>query len=107
MMTDTEARIAEFRAQALDRVLREKDAQRLVLNRAGVSSADLETIRRTLTQLAGVNLDDLKVPPGFNLLPDGSVGSVNQETPEWQRWSTANDFLEDCRHLGCVLARFV
>jgi hypothetical protein len=106
MTIDTETRMDEIRAQVQDRVLRERDAQKLVLNRADVSLKDLETTRRTLLALGLVNVDDLCVPPGFNLLADGTVGSINQDTPEWKRWSTASRFAEKCQQVGVVLARF-
>jgi hypothetical protein len=106
MTIDAEARMAELQAQVVERVLRERDAQRMVLQRAGVSLKDLETTQRVLMDLGRVNLSDLCVPPGFNLLADGSVGSVNERTPEWQRWSTASQFADDCQHVGAVLARF-
>jgi hypothetical protein len=104
--TDAEARMAELRARVEERRACEEAAWELVIQRAGVSLQDLATTRRTLMDLGYVILDDLCVPPGFNLLSDGEVGSVNAETPQWQHWSTAKTFVEDCQHLGDVLARF-
>lgn len=91
--------------RARERVERQASALALVLERAEVSIDDLDAARCVLRKLAVVELDDLKIPPGFNLLPDGSVGSVNNETPEWQLWSDANDFVVDANHLEIAMFR--
>lgn len=91
--------------RARQRVERQANALALVLQRAEVSSGDIETARAVLRKLALVELDDLCVPPGFNLLPDGEVGSINRNTPEWQFWSDAKDFVTDANHLEIALFR--
>lgn len=83
----------------------EFDALALVLQRADVSADDLETTAAVLRKLALVELHDLCVPPGFNLLNDGSVGSVNSKTPEWQYWATAQDFVNKANSLEVALFR--
>lgn len=86
-------------------VERETNALALVLKRADVSADDLDATRAVLRKLALVELDDLCVPPGFNLLADGEVGSVNKETPEWQAYQDASGFVQDANHLEIVLFR--
>lgn len=86
-------------------VERESDALALVLDRAEIRPSDLDVTRSVLRKLALVELDDLKVAPGFELLADGSVGSANTETTEWQYWRTAQDLVEDANHLEIALSR--
>jgi len=105
-MTGTQTRMEQLRTQAQERILRERESLKLVLARSGVSLDDLATARRVLMDLGRVDLRDLHVAPGFRLLGDGSVGSVDTDTAEWQHWSRANTFVEDCQSLGVVLARF-
>jgi hypothetical protein len=93
------------RAEIKARIGREWAARQMVIERAGVSKADLLAAARVLSAIANVNLDDLRVPPGFNVLPDGEVGSVNADTHEWQHWSTANTLREDAGHIANVLYR--
>ncbi|MEN4400041.1 hypothetical protein [Mycolicibacterium conceptionense] len=85
--------------QVRESVDRENSALALVLQRAELSEAELEAVRAVLRKLALVRLDDLRVPPGFNLLPDGEVGSVNSDTPEWRSYQTAKAFIDDADHL--------
>jgi len=96
----------DARAEIRARQEREAAAWQLVVERSGLGQEDLAHARHTLLELSRVNLDDLCVPPGFNLLPSGEVSSVNSDTPEWQHWSTAKTFAEDCHHVGVTLARF-
>lgn len=91
--------------RARQRVERQANALALVLQRAEVSSGDIETARAVLRKLALVELDDLCVPPGFNLLSDGEIGSVNSDTPEWQLWKDAKDLVDDANHLEIALFR--
>lgn len=93
----------EIMRQIRETVDRENSALALVLHRAELSEADLEATRAVLRKLALVQLDDLRVPPGFNLLPDGEVGSVNSGTPEWRSYQTAKTFIEDADHLERAL----
>ncbi|MDM2164673.1 hypothetical protein PP352_21220 [Mycobacteroides abscessus] len=79
---------------------REDAANRLVVGRSGVTQADLVITVRTLRALAAVNLDDLKVPPGFDLLPEGDVANANPETVEWQDWATAQRLMDQSAHLS-------
>lgn len=46
------------------RAVREDSALALVVQRAGVSAAEIETTRGVPRKLAQVDLDDLRVPPG-------------------------------------------
>jgi hypothetical protein len=77
----------------------------LVVARAGVSQADLIATHRTLRALGAVELDDLMVPPGFTLLPDGQVGQANTETQEWRDWSAAHQLAETSIDLASDLVR--
>lgn len=79
---------------------REREARQQLVKRAGVDYDDLVTTFRTLRALGAVNLDDLKVPPGFNLLADGEVGSVNCDTPEWLLWSALSHLAEDAAYIS-------
>lgn len=92
-------------ARGRERAEREADALALVLARAELSIDDVETAECVLRKLALVELDDLQVAPGFNLLCNGEVGSVNDNTPEWQFWSDAKDFIDDANHLEIALFR--
>lgn len=85
--------------QARERVEREMNALALVLDRAEISAEDLETTRAVLRKIALVELDDLCVPPGFNLLENGEVASVNQKTPQWQFYQDAQTFVGDANHM--------
>ncbi|MGL5441292.1 MAG: hypothetical protein ACRDDJ_02330 [[Mycobacterium] stephanolepidis] len=58
------------------------------------------TTFRTLRALGAVNLDDLRVPPGFDLLADGDVANANPETAEWQDWATAQRLIDQSAHLS-------
>ena len=94
-----EAREAEARAQQeQQRVVR-----RQLAIRADVSHEELGTTYRTLHKLGYIKLDDLMVPPGFNLLDDGEIGSVNTWTPEWRLWSDLKALAEDAQHLAGAL----
>ncbi|SHV73170.1 hypothetical protein [Mycobacteroides abscessus] len=95
-MDDLEGQLAAIRS----RYEREHAANRLVVMRSGVTQADLMTTVRTLRGLGAVNLDDLKVPPGFDLLPEGDVANVNPETVEWQDWATAQRLIDQSAHLS-------
>jgi hypothetical protein len=95
----------ERRAQIRDRIQREQAARAMVVARAGVSQADLLTTFNTLRALGEVQLDDLMVPPGFTLLPDGQVGEANTETQEWRDWSTAHQFAETSIEFASDLLR--
>jgi len=58
-----------------------------------------------LSRLGAVDLDDLCVAPGFNLLPDGSVGSINAHTPEYKLYAKLSDLVDAARRLGYELGR--
>ncbi|MBX9919114.1 MAG: hypothetical protein K2Y33_04675 [Mycolicibacterium frederiksbergense] len=83
----------------------QKQMRHQLVIRGEVGYDDVVTTYRTLRQLGLINLDDLKVPPGFNLLPDGEVGSVNSDTAEWQFWSGLNHLRDNAEHLSDVLMR--
>lgn len=95
----------ERRTKICERIEREQAARAMVVARSGVSQADLLTTFRTLQTLGEVQLDDLMVPPGFTLLPDGQVGEANTETPEWRDWSTAHQFVETSIEVAVNLLR--
>lgn len=84
---------------------REDAANRLVVMRSGVTQQDLVTTVQTLRALGAVNLDDLKVPPGFDLLPEGDVANANPETVEWQDWATAQRLIDQSAHLSERLSK--
>jgi hypothetical protein len=84
---------------------RERTARKMLIDRADVTLDEVLAASRTLNKLGKVNLDDLRVPPGFNLLPSGEVGSVNNETPEWQQWAAVSDLVDECRRLSYQLGR--
>ncbi|RFZ11165.1 hypothetical protein DSM43518_02005 [Mycobacterium marinum] len=87
------------------RIERELKAITMVLDRAEIPAEALETTRDVLRKLAVVDLDDLCVPPGFNLLASGEVASANRATPEWQFYQSAQGFIDDANHLECTLFR--
>lgn len=95
-MDDLESQRAAIR----EHYRREHAAHRLVVMRSGVTQAALVTTFRTLRALGAVNLDDLKVPPGFDLLPGGDVANANPETVEWQDWATAQRLIDQSAHLS-------
>jgi hypothetical protein len=95
----------ERRAQIRNDIERRQAARRMVVTRAGVSYADLITTHRTLRALGTVDLDDLMVPPGFVLLPDGQVGHPNTDTQEWRDWSAAHELVETSIELASDLIR--
>lgn len=95
-MDDLESQKAAIR----EHYRREYAANRLVVMRSGVTRADLVTTFRTLRALGAVSLDDLRVPPGFDLLPDGDVAMANPETVEWQDWATAQRLIDQSAHLS-------
>lgn len=95
-MDDLEGHLAAIRAHNQ----RVHAANRLVVMRSGVTQAELVTTLRTLRALGAVNLDDLRVPPGFDLLPDGDVANANPETVEWQDWATAQRLIDQSAHLS-------
>ncbi|GLE58991.1 hypothetical protein NJBCHELONAE_43020 [Mycobacteroides chelonae] len=99
-MDDLESHQAAIR----EHYQREHAANRLVVMRSGVTQADLVTTFRTLRALGAVNLDDLKVPPGFDLLPGGDVANANPETVEWQDWATAQRLMDQSAHLSECLS---
>lgn len=95
-MDDLDGQLAAIRS----RYEREDGANRLVVMRSGVRRADLVTTFRTLRALGAVNLDDLRVPPGFDLLPDGDVANANPDTVEWQYWATAQRLIDQSAFLS-------
>ena len=88
-MTKTTAQDVMERARAC--VERENDALALVLGRAEISDDDLKATRAVLRKLALVELNDMKIAPGFDLLADGSVGSA--------------EIIDDGRHAGSAAYR--
>ncbi|WP_207554000.1 hypothetical protein, partial [Mycobacteroides abscessus] len=75
------------------RAAREDSALALVVQRAGVSAAEIETTRGVLRKLAQVDLDDLRVPPGLNMSSDREAGGATPETPAWQSYMAAAAFV--------------
>jgi hypothetical protein len=98
-----ERRYAEARARALASREAERRARQEFVTRSGISYDALVTTYRTLRELSKVDIQDLVKPPGFNLLADGEVGSVNTDTPEWQFWSMLSKHKEDADHLFYLL----
>lgn len=97
--------LESHRAAIREHYQREDAANRLVVMRSGVTQSDLVTTFRTLRALSAVNLDDLKVPPGFDLLPGGDVANANPETVEWQDWATAQRLMDQSAHLSERLSK--
>lgn len=100
-----ERRRREAHERAIATIARETAARQDFVKRAHPSHEALITTMRTLRALGQINLDDLLVPPGFNLLDDGEVGSVNTNTPEWQSWSFIDQLRDQAEHLADVLSR--
>lgn len=90
---------------AVERAVREDPALALVVQRAGVSAAEIEATRGVLRKLALVALDDLRGPPGFNVSSGGEVGSANPETSAWQSYMDAADFVATAGRLEAALQR--
>lgn len=86
-------------------VERETNALAMLVERADVSEQDLEAMRGVLRKLASVQFDDLLVPPGFDLLPNGEVSRANSHTPEWKFYQAAKTFTEDADYLEVALGR--
>lgn len=84
---------------------RDRAARAMLIERSGVTPVELWAAAEVLAKLAAVDLDDLLVPPGFVLLPDGSVGEANTRTPEWRFWARCNDLVDDSRRLHHELLR--
>ncbi|MGU3650615.1 hypothetical protein [Mycolicibacterium sp. A43C] len=102
-MTSERLLDASISAKAIQE--REREARQQLVTRSNVDYADLVTTYRTLRALGEINLDDLKVAPGFNLLADGEVGSVNCDTPEWLFWSALSRLAADADYLARELLR--
>ncbi|MDO3331326.1 hypothetical protein [Mycobacteroides abscessus] len=87
------------------RAVREDSALALVVQRAGVSAAEIETTRGVLRKLAQVDLDDLRVPPSLNVSSDGEVEGANPETPAWQSYMAAAAFVAAAGRLEAAVQR--
>lgn len=90
---------------AIERAVREDSVLALVVQRAGVSGAEIEVTRSVLRKLALVALDDLRVPPAFNVSTGGEVGSANPETSAWRSYMDAADFVATAGRLEAALQR--
>ena len=77
----------------------------MLLERSDVTLDELRLTAAVLSRLGAVDLDDLCVAPGFNLLPDGSVGSINAHTPEYKLYAELSDLVDAARRLGYQLGR--
>lgn len=86
-------------------VERETSALAMLVERADVSERDLEATRAVLRKLASVQFQDLLVPPGFDLLPNGEVSCANTHTPEWKFYQAAKSFTDDADYLEVALGR--
>ncbi|MDD7813721.1 hypothetical protein PP713_14215 [Mycobacterium sp. CSUR Q5927] len=84
---------------------RELQARMMLVERADVSLDELRLTAAVLSRLGAVEIDDLVVSPGFNLLPDGSVGSANTGTPEWRLYAELGDMVDNARRMGYQLGR--
>lgn len=84
---------------------RESRARAMLIERSDVTLDELRLTAAVLSRLGQVEIDDLCVPPGFNLLPDGSVGSINAHTPEHRLYAELRDLIDDARRLGYQLGR--
>lgn len=82
-----------------------RNARRILIERADVTPDEVIAAAATLSKMGGVNLDDLLKPPGFDLLPDGSVARANTDTPEWSQWAAVQDLVDASRRLGWQLTR--
>lgn len=84
---------------------REHWAREMLVERAGVTLDELRLTAAVLSKIGAVTLDDLQTGAGFNLLPDGSVGSINPHTAEYRRYAELRDLVDDSRRLGHSLGR--
>lgn len=84
---------------------REQKARTVLVERSDVTLDELRLTAAVLSRLGAVTLDDLCVPPGFNLLPDGSVGSINADTPEYRQYAEVRDLVDGSHRLGYQLGR--
>lgn len=84
---------------------REQRARKMLFERSDVTLDELRITAAVLARLGEVKIDDLCVPPGFNLLPDGDVGSINADTPEYRLYAELRDLVDDARRLGHQLTR--
>lgn len=84
---------------------RDRNARLMLIERADVTPDEVIAAAATLSKMGGVNLDDLLKPPGFDLLPDGSVARANTDAPEWSQWAAVQDLVDASRRLGWQLTR--
>lgn len=98
-----ERRREEAHERARIRLERESQIRQEFIARSGLSHDALVTTYRTLRELSKIDISDLVTPPGFNLLDDGSVSSINADTPEWQQWSQLDQLKQRADDLFHVL----
>lgn len=83
-------------------VERETSVLAMLVERADVSEQDLEATRGVLRKLASVQFQDLPVPPGLDMLPNGKM---SRSYTEWKFYHAAKTFTDGADYLEVALGR--